>query len=82
MPPVPLLQTHDLIEMQAVASEVARQAGVLPPPNSYNRLKGAAYDGRLETVKIGGRRYMPRSELPRAFEILGLSSNSGELVAA
>jgi hypothetical protein len=64
--------TQDLIEMQAVASEIARQDGTMPPPNSYNRLKGAAYDGRLATVKIGGRRYMPRSELPRAVEILGL----------
>jgi hypothetical protein len=72
----------ELIEMQAVASEVARQAGTMPPPNSYNRLKGAAYDGRLATVKIGGRRYMPRSELPRAVEILGLRPVSLELAAA
>ena len=68
----------ELIEMQAVASEVARQAGTMPPPNSYNRLKGAAYDGRLTTVKIGGRRYMPRSELPRAVEILGLQVPSAK----
>jgi hypothetical protein len=72
MASVEIDSTHDLIEMQAVASEIARQAGTMPPPNSYNRLKGAAYDGRLATVKIGGRRYMPRSELPRAVEILGL----------
>ena len=80
MTSVEIDSTHDLIEMQAVASEIARQAGTMPPPNSYNRLKGAAYDGRLETVKIGGRRYMPRSELPRAVEILGL--RCPELAAA
>jgi len=70
---IPASESQDLIALPVLASETAKLCGALPPRGSYARLRNAVYDGRLETVKIQGRVYVPRSELPLAAAELGLT---------
>jgi hypothetical protein len=74
----PASGSQDLIALPVLASETAKLCGTLPPRGSYVRLRNAAYDGRLETVKIQGRVYVPRSALPFAAAELGLQVPSAK----
>ncbi len=68
-----LLPVPDLTKTAEVSGLLARLTEVEPPSGAYNRLIQAIFDGRLESVKVGGRHFVPRRALPRAAEILGLS---------
>ena len=75
--------SDDLIPLPSAPSEAAKRYGVATPPGSYNRLRLATYEGRVESTRVGGRIFVPRSALPSVAAELGLIKTAArELTAA
>jgi hypothetical protein len=64
--------SSDPIPLPRVLGEAAKTYDEAIPPGAYHRLRLATYEGRVESTRIGGRIFVPRSALPAVAAELGM----------
>ena len=69
--PIKAFEDPNLIPLPMLSRRLAALTG--GPPPGYPRALTAAQSGTLPVIRLGGRWFVPTSELPKAAAVLGMN---------